>query len=892
MKEGGLTMRSREKYVRMISTIVVLSIFGFALATPVVVKSVAAAEDPVYRMYVGVAQDPDTLNVFAMVLSISYTINFLVYDTLTSTEPNFEPGPQLAREWETSEDNKTWTFYIDENAKWHDNTEVTAEDVEFTFNLILDNPKEAALWYDYLSGVVRVEATDKYVVEIETDVPKATMLTIMVPILPKHIWSEVDPKEIDRIDPWDKNAFPDGPIGSGPLKLVSWNSIAGEILMLKNPDYHIDTVKVDEVFFKCFGDPTVMVTALWTGEIDVAMDVPVKTWDETLKRQDLDGQATAALSFYELGVNCASEAWRENFPKASTNLETTNLSVRQAIAMATNKEDMVSRILDGFAEPGESIIPTATPFWHYYVPEEDRWDYQIAKANELLNSSNYNDRNSEGIRLNESSGEALSFTLYHRMAYQEEVACAISLEASLALIGIEVILKPVSEGILWRAWMNCEYDLFIWGWDTDVDPNFMLSTMTESQTPVDPTDSTKWGDAFWINEEYEQLYLDQQVAVDKYERQAIVHKMQEMLYYHCPYIVLYYPMGLHAYDIVEFTNYPNMVKNPGATPGTMWFFFAVTPSDEAGDENPPYDVYAGADQKCTVGETISFSGSASDDDNLPSELNWTWTFSEPDDTFEARYGQEVSYEFLNAGNVTVTLVVTDPDMLTDSDELTVNVTEMSETAGWLKGRVIDQDSDPLSGVTVNASGAMRTTDSDGSYSMTVEEGDYSLLVTKAGYSSATGDASVAVGEITWANFTLNLISGTLEGVVYDRETSEVVPNATVLLEYGAIEREFHTNALGYYQFLLVPEGVVNVTVSMSGYEDNVTVAVIVAGDTTSHDVYLDAVEDGGGISAIAVAAGIVALLACVVAVAFLLRRKKANEEFPPPGEGGEFPPAT
>jgi peptide/nickel transport system substrate-binding protein len=883
-------MLSRGNHARMMSAVVILSIFAFALATPVVFKSAAAAEVPV-RMVVGVAQDPDTLNVFSMVLSISYTINFLVYDTLTSTEPNFEPGPQLARDWETSEDSKTWTFYIDENAKWHDGTPVTAEDVNFTFNLILDNQKEAALWVDYLSNVTRVEATDTYVLEIETEVPKATMLTIMIPILPKHVWIDVDPKEIDRIDPWDKNAFPDGPIGSGPLKLISWDSIAGEILMVKNPDYHIDTVKVDEVFFKCFGDPTVMTTALWSGDIDVAMDVPAKTWDETLERQGLSGQATAALSFYELGVNCASEAWRENFPKASTNLETTNLSVRQAIAMATNKDDMVNRILDGLAEPGESIIPTATPFWHYDVPVEDRWDYKIAEANALLNSSNYNDRNSEGIRLNESSGEALSFTLYHRMAYPEEVSCAISLKDSLALIGIEVILEPVSEGILWRAWMNCEYDLFIWGWDTDVDPNFMLSTMTESQYPVDPTDSTKWGDAFWINEEYEQLYLDQQTAVDKYDRQAIVHKMQELLYYHCPYIVLYYPMGLYAYDILEFTNYPNMVENPGATPGTMWFFFEVTPMGDYVEENPPYNVDAGADQKCTVGETLSFSGSAEDDDNLPSELNWTWTFSEPDDTFDTRYGQEVSYQFLNAGNVTVTLLVSDPDMLTDSDELIVNVTEMSETAGWLKGIVIDQNSNPLSGVKVNASGAVRTTDSAGNYSMTVEEGDYQLLVTKAGYSSATGDASVVAGEITWANFTLSIISGTLEGTVYDRETGDAVPNATVTLEYGATEREFHTNALGYYQFLLVPEGEVNVTVSKSGYEDNATVAVIVAGDTTSHDVYLDAVEDGGGISAIVVAAGVVALLACVVAAAFLLRRKKADEGLPPPpSEGGESPP--
>ncbi|HUU06930.1 MAG TPA: ABC transporter substrate-binding protein, partial [Thermoplasmata archaeon] len=237
--------------------IVVMSTFALAMAAPMVSGPAAAADDPT-RMVVGVAQDPDTLNVFAMVLSISYTINFLVYDTLTSTEPDFSPGPQLARDWETSADGKTWTFYIDENAKWHDGEQVTAEDVAFTFNLIRENPKEAALWYDYLSGVIRVEAIDTYTVEIETSEPKATMLTIMIPILPEHIWSDVDEDRIDKIDPWDKDAFPDGPIGSGPLKLISWNSIAGEVVMEKNPDYHIDTVKVDEVFFKSYGAQDVL----------------------------------------------------------------------------------------------------------------------------------------------------------------------------------------------------------------------------------------------------------------------------------------------------------------------------------------------------------------------------------------------------------------------------------------------------------------------------------------------------------------------------------------------------------------------------------------------------------------------------------------------------------
>lgn len=887
-------MTSAKASKRDAKPIIVCAMFVFAigLGLPVMSSGSVVAEEPYYQMVIGVAQKPDTLNVFSMTLSISYTINFLVYDTLNSVEPDFSPGPQLAESWETSEDKLTWTFHLDPDAMWQDDEPVTADDVKFTFDLILQNEKEGALWIDYLSNVDSVDVIDTHTVEVVTTVPKATMLTMMVPILPKHLWEDVPADDIDKVDPWDPDYFPDGPIGSGPLILESYDSVRGEIVMLKNPDYFIDVCKVDEVLWKAFGDETVMVNALWSGDIDVAMDVPASLWDTTLTKPGLEGQATSALSFYELGINCASEEWRTDFPKASTNLETTNLSVRQAIAMATNKTDIVDRILRGLAQKGESIIPTATPFWHYYVPEEDVWDYHIVEANALLNASGYIDTDGDGIRQNSSASPTdndaeLDFTLYFRKGYKDEKASAEAIHESLLLIGINTELKEVSEGILWNTWLNLEWDLFIWGWDTDVDPNFMLSVFTISQYPVDPQDGTKWGDALWVNEEYEQMYLDQQEAVDKYERQTIVHNMQKLLYNECPYVVLYYPMGLHAYDNVEYTNYPDMVKYPGSTPGTMWFFFEVTPTAEYSDSFPPTNVDAGADQKCTVGETLPFSGYAEDQDNLETELNWTWSFSEPDETMNVSYGKDVTYKFEQKGNVTVTLIVTDPDLQSASDSLTVNVTDISETAGWLKGLVLDQNSDPLASVSVNASGSIRLTIADGTYSMPLEAGGYSLTVSKSGYTEETSDVTIVTGETTWANFTLSATAGTLEGVVRDADTDDPIDSANVTITYGTTTRTFSTNAEGEYEFGLVPAGAVNVSVSKTGYVTNVTEVTIVAGETVSHDVYLSEEKSGGSSSVILIAAGVLAAVIVAVAALYLIRKKKSGGEMEPPAPEGQ-----
>jgi len=873
----------RSRHVRTAVVVGTILMLGMLSAVPSGLNSSVAGEDP-SRMIVGVAQKADTLNVFAMALSISYTVNFLVYDTLNSVEPDLSPGPQLAHSWETNETGTLWTFHLVEDAVWHDGQAVTAEDVEFTFNLILNNRVDAALWIDYLSDVIRVEATDTYTVEIETTVPKATMLTMMVPVLPEHIWSLVPPDEIDEVDPWDEDYFPDGPIGSGPLKLESWDSTKGEISMLRNDAYFIDTVNVDEVMFKTFGSESVMVSALWAGTIDVAMDVPARLWEETLSRASLDGQVTSALSFYELGINCASAEWREAFQHASDNLETTNLSVRQAIAMVTDKDYMVDTIFKGFAEPGESIIPTATPFWHYYVPEEDVWNYDVAGANALLNASGYLDLDRDGTRENTTSGVELDFTLYYRKDYADEENCALSLRSSLQKIGIGVDLMSVSEGVLWQTWMNCEYDLFIWGWDTDVDPNFMLSTFTEAQYPVDSHDSTKWGDAFWINEEYEALYIEQQRAVDLNERQAIVHEMQRMLYYECPYVVLYYPKGLHAYDINEWTNFPDMVANPGSTPGTMWFFFEVMPSGYV-PTYPPEDVYAGPDQSCVVGEELPFHGDATDTDDLLEDLTWTWNFAEPNTTIGVRYGMDVMYTFNNVGNVTVTLIVTDPDGQFASDSLVVEVTEVSATDGWLQGYVKDQNSNPVKSAVVNVSGELRTTDTTGRYSIILEEGDYSVLVTKNGYLNASGEYTVVAGQATWANFTLHAMVGDLRGRVTDAETGEAIYGATVVLYNGSATLASHaTNEEGEYEFTGIRIGLVNVTVQKFRYIDNVTNATVVAGQTTTLDVLLTPVEDEKGGNTLAlVAVGIAAVIAIALVAVYLMRKKKdGTEEFPPP----------
>ena len=852
-----------------------------SVAVPLtVVPGEAVAADTDVKMTIGVLQSPDTLNPFSMLLGFSYTILFLMYDTLNSVEPDFGAGPQLAESWYNNEDGTVWYYNITHDAVWHDDVPLTAEDIAFTYNLVMDNENACSLWTGYLADFDEVVAESDYLLRITTTVPKATMLSIMVPILPKHIWENVPVNQLKSVDYWqDDDLFPNGPVGSGPLILDAF--VQDDFVRMKKWDrYHIDVSNVDEVLYKIYQTSEQIATDIRADNIDVAMGILPASWNNTISAPNIDGQAVPQLSLYELGINCASEEWREAFPKASDNLETTNLAVRQAIAMCVNTTELAETCMQGFAGAGTSLIPTATPFWHYDVPAEQDWGFNIAAANALLNESGYGKFDGDGIRMNETTDVRLEFVFNYRLTVLSEELAAEKIHDWLLQVGIKAEPVGLQESQLTNAWFACSYDMYIWGWDADVDPSFMLSVMTTSEIPEYPQDYTKWSDCYYSNPTYDEMYNLQQNTTDLYERQNIVHEMQSILYNDCPYIVLWYPSGLYAYRTDKFYNYPDMETYPGSTPGTMWFFFDVLPYSE--DMNLPPEVDLGPDLDKDVGQSMEFVGSNyATDPNTGDTLTYNWTFEEPEDSPETYEQESISYTFLNVGNVTVTLEVTDSGGLSATDSMVVHVAELSETVGWVNGYVLDSSDNPIASATVAAGTKTTTTDSSGLYNISLEPGAYTVNASASGYGIASEMVEVETGVVTWQNFSLDATTGTLQGRVVDSETGEGVGGASV--KVGT--KMAITDDEGYYVLTKLNAGTVYVNTTMAGYETNRTTAVIVAGLATDLDIELKAESDssgGLGTAALAVVGAVLAIIAIAVVATMMKNRKKQ--------EGGDAPP--
>ena len=549
---------------------------GAILTVPFAAKNSNAASSTPVTLTVGMPQVLDSLNPFVGVETISYECYQLQFDCLTRFDEHQNPVPAAAESWSHSADGKIWTFNIRHGMTFHDGVPVTAADVNWTYNLILSDPSAGGLWVSPLGNVTDVRTLDNYTLQITSNAPKANMLYLIIPILPMHLWSKIPSDELLTVDLWDPTYFPDGPIGSGPFRLMEFVTDSF-VRFATYPGYYGGTVHFDQLVYKIYSNPQVMLNDLNAGTIDIANWVPKESWQTTIDQLNIDGQAVPELFFHQLGFNVCPIDRR--LDGASTNYETLNLSVRKAVAMAINKTEILEKCVFGLGTVGSTLIPASSVAWHYNVTSEEEYKFDIAAANALLNASGYIDINGDGIRENSTNGARLKFNLVYATEYSEDESAAVRISRSLEQIGISATPTGELESALLDDSIGMKYDMYLWSWGCDVDPTFILGVLTTAQ--ISTSTFSGWSDSFYSNPYYDQLFAEQQTTINVTARQQIVFEMQRILYRDCPYVILYYPNGLYAYRTDRYTNWPVMISEAmspmGGSRGGPFFYFEIVP---------------------------------------------------------------------------------------------------------------------------------------------------------------------------------------------------------------------------------------------------------------------------------------------------------------------------
>ncbi len=515
--------------------------------------------DTVFR--VGVLQDVDSLNPYKGITAAAYEMWGLMYDTLTGySATDFAPEPRLAESWENSADGLTWTYQIRQGVTFSDGEPLTADDVAYSFNRVLDGKIEKTNYGSYVAQIKTVEATDDSTVVMTLKKPTPIMERLAVPIVPEHIWKQIDDDEIRKYTN-EPGSDPQGGVGSGPF-VLSEASEGQYWTFTRNDGYWGGPANIDGVEFRLYRNADAMVQALKNGEIDFADDLEPNVFASLEGADNIEARESVYYGFNYLTMN-GGAALTDGTPIGDGHPSLKDPQVRLAIHYAVDKDALVQRTLDGRGAPGTSVIPPLYP--DHYEPSEPV-TYDPARANQILDDAGYT-KGPDGIRTMPDGSDPLVYQLYARSNSETSKTTIQFLQGWLKDIGIDSDVDTVSESRLYEIAGEGTFDMYEWGWVVEPDPDYQLSTFTCGQRNYEWTDGVVYAglnDSFYCNKQYDELYEQQATEIDPEARTEIVKKMQQMVYDANAYIVTQYYDYLQAYRTDRFTGFVPQPDPDGA----------------------------------------------------------------------------------------------------------------------------------------------------------------------------------------------------------------------------------------------------------------------------------------------------------------------------------------
>jgi len=377
-------------------------------------------------------------------------IKYALFTPLIQYDAELRPQPYLAESWELEGDTAI-VFRLRRDVRWHDGVPVTAEDVEFTFDLAKDPTTASLLASAYLSQVESAMVVDSFTIRFDFVRPHAQAIEDFwwAPV-PKHLLEGIPADQL-RTAPFNLS-----PVGSGPYRFVERR--ANERLVLeRNPDFPValgGPPALERVFFRIIPEAPTMLAELVTGGVHV--DIPVSP-DQAAQIRSNDALQLfpyPGRTFYYIGWNNRRAPF-------------TDARVRRALALAIDRREIIDALLFGYGTPAVSPIPP----WSPLDPGVEPLPYDTAQAAGLLEQAGWTDRNRDGIREN-AQGTPLRFTLMSSDAPLNRAVVEV-VQAQLRRVGVAVDVRIVEFQTLLAQHRGRDFDAVFTSWVLD---NFQVGS--------------------------------------------------------------------------------------------------------------------------------------------------------------------------------------------------------------------------------------------------------------------------------------------------------------------------------------------------------------------------------------------------------------------------------
>ncbi|OMD07986.1 ABC transporter substrate-binding protein [Paenibacillus odorifer] len=459
--------------------------------TPTATEGSTASTEPKDggNLIIGVAADPVILNPNYAGDRVSLTIDQALYAPLFQVN-NGEKTFYLADSLTLSEDNLTYTLKLKSGLTWHDGEKLTADDVVFTIDSILDEKQNSMLRANLFIGDKPVKAVKVDDLTVEFKLPQvspafeATLVQVFP--IPKHIFEN----ETD-LEKSTKNA---APVGSGPFKFKEYK--AGEYVTLERFDnYFGGKPHLDSITYRIAKDTNAANLALQNGEINIKYLDPQDVGTiEASNNFEILPYSEGRLSYLLFNANSDRGALAKE-------------EVRQALSLALSRDEIIQAAYTSneYADPAKSFL---TPDALFYTNDVPSFDNDVEKAKELLQSAGVSDLK---LRLIVSSGN------------KAQEAISLYVQQKLKAIGAEVELQNMDASAYGQKFsdMNStDFELAIAGYIMGYDPDAYRILYTST------ADSNY---SHYNNAEVDKLFNDGAGEADVTKRGEIYKKIQEII---------------------------------------------------------------------------------------------------------------------------------------------------------------------------------------------------------------------------------------------------------------------------------------------------------------------------------------------------------------------------
>ena len=421
--------------------------------------------------------------------------------------------PVLAESLTVSDDGLEMTVKLKENIWFSDSKPITADDVIFTYETIMNPGIDTADLRNYYQNIKEVVKLDKKTVKfVFNELYWKTLESVGVfEVLPKHIYQFEDPNEF--------NKRVSNPVGSGPYVFEKWD-VGQQIVLKRNENYWGEKPKIDKLIFKIITNNTAALQSLRSHSIDY-MEPTSEQFAEMSKDEQFKKEFDI-LSYWEPSGGFNYIGWNENTPYFK------DKETRLAMTHIINRKAIVEYLLKGYG----AVI--TGPFYIHGKQNDSNitsWPYDPERTKQLLKSAGWRDSDNDGIL--DRKGAAFRFKLSYPAEARTAEGIAKLLKDDASRAGIDVIPDPVEWSIFLEKMNNSQFDACMSGWAGTIesDPYQLFHS-----SQIKDKGNNRIG---FNNKEADALIEEARKTLDEEKRYALYHKFHQLLHQEQPYTFLF-----------------------------------------------------------------------------------------------------------------------------------------------------------------------------------------------------------------------------------------------------------------------------------------------------------------------------------------------------------------